>query len=89
MNGMFLILATFLAATIEGVEMVAILVGMGATRGLRSRFFSSRRIDLCAGQGIIKTPLATCRQDNDSLVELALKRCLHFTLPLVSRLHIT
>jgi len=36
MNGMFLVLATFLAATIEGVEMMAILVGVGATRGWRS-----------------------------------------------------
>jgi uncharacterized membrane protein len=33
---MFLILATFLAATIEGVEIMAILVGVGATRGWRS-----------------------------------------------------
>jgi uncharacterized membrane protein len=36
MNAMFLILATFLAATIEGVEIMAILVGVGATRGWRS-----------------------------------------------------
>lgn len=36
MNGVFLILATFLAATIEGVEMAAILVGVGTTRGWRS-----------------------------------------------------
>jgi uncharacterized membrane protein len=36
MSGMFLILATFLAATIEGVEMMAILVGEGAARGWRS-----------------------------------------------------
>jgi len=36
MSGMFLILATFLAASIEGVEMMAILVGVGATRGWRS-----------------------------------------------------
>ncbi len=41
MNGMFLILATFLAATIEGVEMMAILVGVGATRGWRSTFFGA------------------------------------------------
>jgi uncharacterized membrane protein len=33
---MFLVLAAFLAATIEGVEMMAILVGVGATRGRRS-----------------------------------------------------
>ena len=36
MSGMFLILATFLAATIEGVAMMAILVAVGATRGRRS-----------------------------------------------------
>ena len=36
MNGLFLFLATFLAATIEGVEMAAILVGVGTTRGWRS-----------------------------------------------------
>lgn len=36
MNGVFLILATFLAAATEGVEMMAILVGVGATRGWRS-----------------------------------------------------
>jgi uncharacterized membrane protein len=33
---MLLNVATFLAATIEGVEMMAILVGVGATRGWRS-----------------------------------------------------
>src|ERR1700730_16628935 len=41
MNGMFLILATFLAATIEGVEMMAILVGVGTTRGWRSTFLGA------------------------------------------------
>jgi hypothetical protein len=35
MSGIFLVLATFLAATIEGVEMMAILVGVGTTRGWR------------------------------------------------------
>jgi uncharacterized membrane protein len=33
MNGLFLFLATFLAATIEGVEMAAIVVGVGTARG--------------------------------------------------------
>ena len=33
---MFLVIAPFLAAAIEGVEMMAILVGVGATRGWRS-----------------------------------------------------
>jgi len=36
MSGTFPILATFLAASIEGVEMMAILAGVGATRGWRS-----------------------------------------------------
>ena len=36
MNGLFLFLATFLAATIEGVEMAAIVVGVGTARGWRS-----------------------------------------------------
>src|SRR5258708_869481 len=36
MSGLFLVLATFLAAAIEGVEMIAILVGVGVTRGWRS-----------------------------------------------------
>ena len=41
MNGLFLFLATFLAATIEGVEMAAILVGVGTARGWRSTIFGS------------------------------------------------
>jgi Ca2+/H+ antiporter, TMEM165/GDT1 family len=41
MNGLFLFLATFLAATIEGVEMAAILVGVGTARGWRSTLFGS------------------------------------------------
>ncbi len=36
MNGLFLFLATFLAATIDGVEMAAILVGVATARGWRS-----------------------------------------------------
>jgi uncharacterized membrane protein len=36
MNGMFPIVATFLAASIEGTEMIAILLGVGVTRGWRS-----------------------------------------------------
>jgi len=36
MKGLFLFLATFLAATIEGVEMAAIVVGVGTARGWRS-----------------------------------------------------
>jgi len=36
MNGLLLFLATFLAATIEGVEIAAILVGVGTARGWRN-----------------------------------------------------
>jgi uncharacterized membrane protein len=36
MTGMFALVATFLAASLEGTEMMAILVGVGATRGWRS-----------------------------------------------------
>jgi uncharacterized membrane protein len=41
MSGVFPILATFLASTIEGAEMMAILVGVGATRGWRSTFLGA------------------------------------------------
>jgi uncharacterized membrane protein len=41
MNGPFLFLATLLAATIEGVEMAAILVGVGTARGWRSTILGS------------------------------------------------
>jgi uncharacterized membrane protein len=41
MNGLFLFLAPFLAATIEGVEMAAILVGVGTARGWRSTIVGS------------------------------------------------
>ena len=41
MNGLFLFLATFLAANIEGVEMAAILVGVGTARGWRSTILGS------------------------------------------------
>jgi Ca2+/H+ antiporter, TMEM165/GDT1 family len=41
MNGLFPFLATFLAATIEGVEMAAILVGVGTARGWRSTLLGS------------------------------------------------
>ena len=36
MSGLFPLLAAFLASSIEGTEMMAILVGVGATRGWRS-----------------------------------------------------
>jgi uncharacterized membrane protein len=41
MNGLFLFLATFLAANIEGVEMAAILVGVGTARGWRSTIWGA------------------------------------------------
>ncbi len=36
MNGIFLIIATYLASAMESIEMMAIVVGVGATRGWRS-----------------------------------------------------
>jgi uncharacterized membrane protein len=48
MSGVFLVLATFLAATIEGFEMMAILVGVGATRGWRSTLLGA-----AAGFGLL------------------------------------
>jgi uncharacterized membrane protein len=41
MTGTFAVLATFLASSIEGTEMMAILVGVGATRGWRSTLFGA------------------------------------------------
>jgi hypothetical protein len=41
LNGPFLFLATFLAATIERVEMAAILVGVGTVRGWRPTIFGA------------------------------------------------
>jgi uncharacterized membrane protein len=41
MNDLFLFLATFFAATIEGVERAAILVGVGTARGWRSTIFGA------------------------------------------------
>jgi uncharacterized membrane protein len=43
MNGTFPILPTFLARVIEGVEMMSILVGVGATCGWRSAFLGTHR----------------------------------------------
>ncbi len=41
MNGIFLFVAAFLASAIESVEMVAILVGVGATRSWRSAWMGA------------------------------------------------
>lgn len=41
MNGIFLVIATFLASAVESVEMVAIVVGVGAVRGWRSTWIGS------------------------------------------------
>jgi len=64
MNGLFLFLATFLAATIEGVEIAAILVGVGTARGWRSTLFgvpcglcSSHRTDHRSGTTLLRIPI--------------------------------
>ncbi len=41
MNGIFLVLAAFLASAIESVEMAAILIGVGETRGWRSTWLGA------------------------------------------------
>ena len=68
MNGMFLILATFLAAAIEGVEMMAILVGVGSTRGWRSTFLGAMAgfallagLTLALGNALLKIPIQGLR----------------------------
>jgi hypothetical protein len=48
MNGLFLFLATFLAATIEGVEMAALLVGVGTARDGGRLFSAPLRASLCS-----------------------------------------
>jgi hypothetical protein len=57
MNGPFVFLATFLAATIEGVEMAAILVGVGTARGWRSTVLGA-----VAGFKLFSQPFQTVRR---------------------------
>ena len=64
MNGPFLFLATFLAATIEGVEMAAILVGVGAARGWRSTIFGAvagfsllTALTIVLGNALLRIPI--------------------------------
>lgn len=68
MSGLFLLLATFLAATIEGVEMMAILVGVGATRGWRSTLIGAAAgfallagLTIALGNALLNVPILGLR----------------------------
>ena len=65
---MFLVIAAFLAATIEGVEMMAILVGVGATRGWRAMlvgaaagFAPPAALTFALGNALLKIPIQGLR----------------------------
>jgi uncharacterized membrane protein len=75
MNGTFLIFATFLAAVIEGVEMMAILVGVGATRGWRSTLIGAlagfallAASTLLLGNALLRIPIQGLRVAVGSLL---------------------
>jgi uncharacterized membrane protein len=75
MSGVFLVLATFLAATIEGVEMMAILVGVGATRGWRSTLLGAAAgfgllsaLTVGLGNALLKIPIQGLRVAVGSLL---------------------
>jgi uncharacterized membrane protein len=68
MNGLFLFLGTFLAATIEGVEMAAILVGVGTTRGWRSTILGAvagfsllAALTVVLGNALLRIPIQGLR----------------------------
>jgi uncharacterized membrane protein len=72
---MFLVFATFLAATIEGVEMMAILVGVGTTRGWRSTAFGALAgfsllagLTLVLGDALLRIPIHGLRVAVGSLL---------------------
>ena len=75
MNPVLLILATFLAATIEGVEMMAILVGVGATRGWRSTLIGAAAgfaflagLTITLGSALLTIPIQALRLAVGSLL---------------------
>ena len=75
MNAVLLILATFLAATIEGVEMMAILVGVGATRGWRSTLIGAAAgfaflagLTITLGSALLTIPIQALRLAVGSLL---------------------
>ena len=75
MNGLFLFLATFLAATIEGVEMAAILVGVGTTRGWRSTILGTlagfavlTALTVVLGTALLRIPIQGLRVAVGSLL---------------------
>ena len=41
MNGIFLVIAAFLACAVESIEMIAIVVGVGQMRGWRSTWIGT------------------------------------------------
>ena len=53
MNGIFLVVAAYLASAIESVEMVAILVGLGVTRGWRSTWMGAAAAFVVLGGTVI------------------------------------
>jgi uncharacterized membrane protein len=75
MSGVFIVLATFLAATIEGVEMMAILIGVGATRGWRSTLLGAAAafgllsaLTVGLGNALLKLPIQGLRLAVGSLL---------------------
>ena len=75
MNGLFLLLATFLAATIEGVEMAAILVGVGTARGWRSTILGAlagfavlTALTVVLGTALLRIPIQGLRVAVGSLL---------------------
>src|SRR5579883_579836 len=75
MSGVFLLLATFLGAKIEGVEMMAILVGVGATRGWRSTLLGAAAgfgllsaLTVVLGNALLEIPIQALRVAVGSLL---------------------
>src|SRR5438270_1933460 len=75
MNAVSLILATFLAGTIERVEMMAILVGVGATRSWRSTLIGAAAgfaflagLTITLGSALLTIPIQALRLAVGSLL---------------------
>ena len=92
MNGLFLFLATFLAATIEGVEMAAIVVGVGTARGWRSTILGAlagfallTALTIVLGNALLRIPVQGLRVVGSLLLILGLqwlkKALLRIALP--------
>ena len=68
MNGLFLFLSKFLGATIEGVEMAAILVGVGMACGWRSTILGAlagfallAALTIILGNALLRIPIQGLR----------------------------